>query len=291
MAVSKQEVDMDTEITASALERIDWNEEWKKAQLRASYRKRRSDSTGFWNLKAKRYDHMENKGNERAEQAIDRMGIDGNTSVIDIGCGPGTVSIPLARVAGIVTAVDPASGMIASLQEKASAEGLSNIRTINKRWEDVLIGTDLENHDVVVASYSLAMDDISSALEKMVDVSKTGVCLFWFAGKHSWGRALLWSKLFGESYVAGPDHIYLLNVLHQMDIHPNVEVTRRTHVQRFHSFDDAVQQWRENFPELTPDQDEIIREHVRSALQQEDGTFSSRTHIVTAMIWWKKETG
>ncbi len=280
---------MDTVITASALERIDWNEEWKKVQLRASSRKRRPDPTEFWNLKAKRYDQMENMGNERAERVIAGMGVDGNSSVIDIGCGPGTVSIPLARVARTVTAIDPASGMIASLQEKASAAGLSNIRTLNKRWEDVLIGADLEHHDVVVASYSLAMDDIRSALEKMDAVSKTGVCLFWFAGKHAWGRELLWSKLFGESYVAGPDHIYLLNVLYQMSIHPNVEVTRRTHEQRFHSFEDAVQQWRENFPKLTPEQDEIIREYVENVLQQEDGTYCSRTEIVTAMVWWRKE--
>ncbi len=282
---------MDTMITASALELIDWNEEWKRAQSRASFRKWRSDPTEFWNLKAKRYDQMENNGDERAEQTVNRMSVDGNTSVVDIGCGPGTVSIPIARIARTLTAIDPSSGMLDSLCAKASTQGLTNIRPINKKWEDTVLGDDLEAHDVVVASYSLAMDDIRAALEKMDAASTRGVCLFWFAGRQAWGRDLLWSNLFGESYVAGPDHIYLLNVLHQMGIHPNVEIGKRTHVQLFQGYEDALQHWRENFPVLTPEQDEIVREHVWTSMRQPDGTFCSRNHIVTAMVWWRKDSG
>jgi SAM-dependent methyltransferase len=232
---------------------------------------------------------MENSGDERAEQVISRLSVDDNTSVIDIGCGPGTVTIPLARVARTVTAIDPAHAMIRKLEESARSERLRNINTLNKKWEDIVFNQDLVAHDIVVASYSLIMEDIREALEKMNVLATQGVCLFWFAGRQTWGYDLLWLKLFGEPFVAGPSHIYLLNVLNQMGIYPNVEITRRTHVQRFASFDEAVQNWRENFPQITIEQDQIIREHVSNSLQDEDGTYSSRSNVTTAMIWWRND--
>lgn len=281
---------MDTRASKSPVEHIDWNEAWRTAQQNHSMRKHRSNMTEFWNMKATRYDRMENMGANRAAQVIDRLKVDAETSIVDIGCGPGTLTIPMARVAGAVTAVDPAQAMLDRLREKAAAEGLSNILTINKKWEEVQLGTDIGPHDVVVASYSLIMEDIRAALSKMNAAARRGVCLFWFAGRPTWGHEALWPKLFGETFVPGPDYIYLVNVLYQMGIHPNIEVTQRTHEQRFLSMEDALDNWRENFPGLSPEQDTILRAHLEETLLPEKGAYCSRNDMKTAMIWWPKET-
>lgn len=275
--------------TLTAPEIINWNEEWKNARLRSSLGNRRAVAADFWNLKAKRYAQVEDGGAERAAQVVACLDVDGETSVMDIGCGPGTLSVPLAQKARTVTAIDPAREMISLLLEKGQKAGLSNIVPVNKRWEDILVGSDLEPHDVVVASYSLLMEDIREALFKMNAAAKRGVCLFWFTGEDTWGYAALWLKLFGERFVSGPDYRYLLNVLYQMGIHPNVELTRRTHLQRFSSLEDAVINWQENLGTVKPEHAALISKHLGQTLFCEDGKYCSRLDLRTAMIWWRKE--
>jgi ubiquinone/menaquinone biosynthesis C-methylase UbiE len=51
--------------------------------------------------------------------------------VMDLGCGPGTLTVPFAAVAGEVVAMDPDPGMIAEGRRQALAAGLANIE-----WRD-----------------------------------------------------------------------------------------------------------------------------------------------------------
>jgi ubiquinone/menaquinone biosynthesis C-methylase UbiE len=57
----------------------------------------------------------------------DLVGLDRSSTVIDIGCGTGQLTIPLAERAGTVIAVDPLDGMLAAGRARALAHGLTNI--------------------------------------------------------------------------------------------------------------------------------------------------------------------
>lgn len=57
----------------------------------------------------------------------DRLGLDGSQTVVDIGCGPGTLSLPIAQRAARVIAVDPVPGMLATGERRARATGVTNI--------------------------------------------------------------------------------------------------------------------------------------------------------------------
>ena len=50
-----------------------------------------------------------------------------HTRLADLGCGPGTASIPLARRAGTVLALDPSAEMLQAARAAAHGAGLSNI--------------------------------------------------------------------------------------------------------------------------------------------------------------------
>src|SRR5262249_8074014 len=53
--------------------------------------------------------------------------------VMDIGCGPGRVTIPLARAVGPggeVIALDVQAGMLAKVAEKVATEGIANVRLL-----------------------------------------------------------------------------------------------------------------------------------------------------------------
>ncbi|MGH0038295.1 MAG: class I SAM-dependent methyltransferase [Myxococcota bacterium] len=69
---------------------------------------------------------------QRPEAVIDRVGIDPDTVVADIGAGTGYFAVRLARrvPAGKVLAVDVEPDMIRYLDERAVKEGLSNLTAV-----------------------------------------------------------------------------------------------------------------------------------------------------------------
>lgn len=51
-------------------------------------------------------------------------------NMLDVGCGTGLVTLPFAKKASQITALDTSSGMLEVLEKKAAAEKLSNITTL-----------------------------------------------------------------------------------------------------------------------------------------------------------------
>ena len=267
---------------------LDWNRMWMEATENASLRKRRGDMTEFWNKRARRYNESL-KHNDRYIQMISKLDIDYECTVLDIGAGPGTLTIPLAKIVKHVTVVEPSSGMLACLRENATNAGLTNITCINRTWEDATPGVDIDEYDVVIASYSLAMLDMKAALSNMNSVAKRSVYLFTFAGDRVWDYNELWPKLYGEKFRAAPDYIYLCNILYGMGIYANVEITDTEYKERFATMDEAVEQWMDNLDATTPEAEEIIRSHLSENLVQEDGAFWLKHEMKGAMIHWSTD--
>jgi precorrin-6B methylase 2 len=67
----------------------------------------------------------------RSEEVVRQLAPRPGARVIDIGCGPGRVTIPLARAVGPggeVIALDVQAAMLAKVAEKAETERIANIR-------------------------------------------------------------------------------------------------------------------------------------------------------------------
>src|SRR5580698_10587541 len=64
---------------------------------------------------------------EAIAHVVQTFELGGSDRVLDLGCGPGTLTIPFARIAREVLAMDPDPGMIAEGRQQAAAAGLSNI--------------------------------------------------------------------------------------------------------------------------------------------------------------------
>jgi ubiquinone/menaquinone biosynthesis C-methylase UbiE len=69
----------------------------------------------------------------KASEIVARLGLEPGMRVLDAGCGPGRVTIPLARAVGAsgrVTAMDIQPGMLGRVREKQLAAGLGNIECL-----------------------------------------------------------------------------------------------------------------------------------------------------------------
>ncbi len=66
----------------------------------------------------------------RAQTIVEQLGLEPGMAVLDAGCGPGRLTIPIARKvggSGRVVAMDLQEGMLARTRQKALSESLSNI--------------------------------------------------------------------------------------------------------------------------------------------------------------------
>jgi SAM-dependent methyltransferase len=67
---------------------------------------------------------------EFSEAGLARLSYDRHSKAIDIACGPGTTTIPLARNVAHVTCVDFSAAMLAELRDAATAESVTNVEII-----------------------------------------------------------------------------------------------------------------------------------------------------------------
>ncbi|PKL55702.1 MAG: hypothetical protein CVV35_08570 [Methanomicrobiales archaeon HGW-Methanomicrobiales-6] len=141
----------------------DWNEVWKTRLALNRSTPAFREGADLWSGReqARRYaDRSEAGRHARVAEALADLAVAPGDRVLDIGSGPGTLALPLARAGASVTAVDPAEGMLAALRAAAKRERITDITTFPGLWEEINPDRDLDPpYDRVVASFSLGMPD------------------------------------------------------------------------------------------------------------------------------------
>jgi SAM-dependent methyltransferase len=127
----------------------------------------------------------------RSEQVVRQLAPRPGARVIDIGCGPGRVTLPLARAVGPggeVIALDVQAAMLAKVAEKAEAEHIANIR---------LMQSDVRSAKIDDGSLDAAV--MVTALGEIPDAPKV---LPWiFSALKPGGRLLVAETIFDPHFV------------------------------------------------------------------------------------------
>jgi SAM-dependent methyltransferase len=273
----------------------DWNEIWKTRQSLHESSKHFDDPSHNWNRRenAERYDYTSrSEYDDRVMTTIGGMDITKNSRVLDIGAGPGTLAIPLAPRVKEITAIEPGEGMVAILNERMRKEGITNVTTIQKRWEDIDPASDLDGqYDVVIASLSLTMEDIRMALQKMNAASRDSVYLFWFVDMPFWERmyADLWKPLHGSEYHPGPKADCLFGVLYQLGIYANVEMLPLKKEYRFTTLDEMTAFFRRRFNVMTEEQERVMADYLKPLIWTIGPEIVISGDSTFAKIWWRKD--
>src|SRR5260221_1616375 len=72
-----------------------------------------------------------------AEAFEKALGLDGRGRLLDVGCGPGTVTLPLSDLFQDVVGLDADAGMIREARRLASERGVVNAHWVHRRAEDL----------------------------------------------------------------------------------------------------------------------------------------------------------
>ena len=207
---------------------------------------------------------------EDGVKRVNAMKITSQMSVLDIGSGPGILAIPLAKAGCQVTAVEPSAAMRQLLQKHMEEEGITNIRILPYAWEE-LPEKSLESYDVIIASYSLMMNDFKEAVKKMNRHAKKIVELYWFAGETSWekDRRVLEERLHRKNKKnIAPKIDCFYQSLYEMGIYSNITMLEHTKFDReYKNFEDAVSDMSVRY-EIADSEEEVLREYLKERLEK-----------------------
>lgn len=152
--------------------RINWRDAWKKMR---SERIRKLGVTYDKDFQIKSAEDFSDRYKwndyESGREVVNILGniLNKDFEVLEIGPGPGTLTIPLSEKVRKITCVEASKANLQILKENLKEKKIKNFELINEYWEKVKI----ENgFDLVVCSHFLWMvEDIEKHLERMEQFS------------------------------------------------------------------------------------------------------------------------
>jgi SAM-dependent methyltransferase len=245
-------------------------------------------SREFWQCRADEFsEYAATTG--YAEQFIALMKVHPDWSVLDMGCGGGTLSVPLAPMVRTITAVDFSTNMLDIVQRRCKAKGIENVRTINCSWEDDWDGAGIGVHDIAIASRSLMGDDFKALITKLSNAARRAVYISMMVGSGPFDKPLFEST--GRTFDMGKDYIFYYDLLHEMGIWANVAFCREDHASIWGSHEEALDDQRWMFHCLTKDEEDRVRTYLQKNLKETNGRFALPYDRICywAVMWWNKE--
>lgn len=261
----------------------DWNQLWQQARRAKSWKsKKKAD----WDQRATAF-RKRNADSAFAKLFIKKMRPQAHWSVLDVGCGPGTLAIPLAPQVARITALDFSQAMLNQLTQRQQRHHISTITPVQASWQDDWQQLAIPPHDVCLAARSLAVDDLRAALEKLCAWATKKVFIADRVGAGPFDPDLF--AALGRPFEPGPDFIYTVNILFQMGIHPHLDYLEFDQQRSFATRADARQGWSWMIDKIQPDEEMALDTYLDERLTtNEDGTvtFTRRQPARWAFISW-----
>ncbi|HFQ80173.1 MAG TPA: class I SAM-dependent methyltransferase [Desulfobacterales bacterium] len=266
---------------------IDWNRMWQEARRRKTWQRKTSED---WNKRAAGFARR-HKNSVYVKEFLNRLPLSAGMSVLDMGCGPGTLTIPLAPKVREITAVDFSPGMLEILTAKAAEGNLNNITTRQGAWEDDWQALGLGRYDLIIASRSLAVDDLKGALDKLRRAARGWVFIGDRVGSGPFDPAMF--AAIGRPFHPGPDYIYTINILYQMGIHARLDFIDLPPAHSYKTREEAISSWAWMFHDLTATENDKLNRHLSERLTKNNhGHWCLRDEVCPswALISWRQTT-
>ena len=264
---------------------IDWNEMWQQCCQQKSWPKKDKSA---WDKRAASYAKRQ-VGGGYARKFIKMLAPETNWTVLDVGCGPGTIALPLARQVKKITALDFSGEMLNELNKRLAAEKIINVETRQLSWTDDWQAAGIQPHDITLASRSMSVTDLGHALEKLNNWAEKKVFISDRVGSGPFDPDLF--QALGRPFDPGPDYIFTINILYRMGIHPRVDYILFPQEKLFKNREEAILGCLWMAEELTEEEKPRLEKYVDERLRQNPDnsvTLTRRTPIKWAIISWDK---
>lgn len=241
-----------------------------------------------WDDYADMYNEMTGMETASTLNLLSNLPITKDDSVLDVGCGPARLSVPLAELAKSVSALDPFAKMLEYAKKNAKEAGVKNINFIQKDWSDEQSLKDLPKHDIVLASRSVGLFDI----KKLCRFAKKYVVMtsflmdypslktFWqdfLKGIKDENEAGLSDRRFGYNFI--------FNIVYDMGANPNLKIIDTIFERDLASLEEAFSYFR-FVGEIAPQKEEIYKQNVEKYLIKTNDGYKFKRETKSYLILW-----
>jgi len=119
---------------------VSWENAWKEMRQEKMRKPKISYDHEFFKKSAKDFSkRIKLNDYEFGRKTTEMLAevIDDNFEVLEIGTGPGTLTIPLAKKVKKITGIEFAERNIKNLKLNLKENNLSNVEIVNKKWEEI----------------------------------------------------------------------------------------------------------------------------------------------------------
>ena len=261
------------------LKQIDFTELYMQQMEQSTFK---SKSSSDWDKKAKNMS-INVQNSVYTKEFIEKIDFSNCKSLLDIGCGPGTIALNVASRLETVYALDYSHLMLNCVEDVCKSNSIFNVKTIHKSWYDNW--NDVPNADIVVASRSMEVTNIKEAILKLNSKANKRIYLTTKVGGSFVDKEIL-NQLKREIYPK-PDYIYLLNILHDMGIYAKVDFIKSEN-NKLSSFsaDEFVEKISWSLGALDIGEEKILKDYFETTYKFQNNP----NYIVWAFISWEKHT-
>lgn len=234
---------------------LDWNELWcARAKCGEGL-----ENEGYWDKRPRRFSSTCVRSGY-ADEFLMRAGVRAGETVIGMGCGTGSLALPLAHEGVYVVACDLSGGMLSKLREQAQADGVADNLDIRKMswldsWDDLPIA------DAFFASRSLFSRDLRQTLLKMEAHTRRRICVT-VDTSFSPGHDHEMLKASGRPEPAESEATYIVNLLLEMGRMPELSYILHNRL----VFGESLEEVRANFERedgpFTPQESALLDAHI-----------------------------
>lgn len=250
-----------------------------------------------WDDHATMYSKMAAMEAEYTEHQVNAFGCAPTDTVLDIGCGPGRITVPMARRAASVTALDNSGPMLDACRANCEAAGVANVRTLQLSWHDAVAGENVALHDIVVCSRTVALSD----LERVSTFARKRVAMIVWANAPSIPPIL--DRLFEGAQdrpLGGPRgrpvdrrlaYNVSYNLVYDLGYEPNLAIVPDGFSRTFGSAEEQYSYLRDLRPmKAGAEAEAAFRANVdRFTTVNADGSRTFRVETRSVVMWWDVE--
>ncbi len=138
-----------------------------------------------------------------------------DADLVDVGCGGGRLSVPLARYCRNVTAIDPSPAMLMELRSHLSDRGIGNINVVESTWED---WPERATDVVLIAHLLYSVHPVGGFLAKAGRVARRRVVVLLSTVQPIAYFHPLWEVAHGEKRIESPGANEFAALLRSWDI-------------------------------------------------------------------------
>ncbi len=263
-----------------------------RARERSSFSTRgaKKQGTTFWDERAAWFNQNTKGDTFEPEMLISKVNVTPDTTILDIGAGTGRFSVYLAPRARHVTAVDHSPEMLKYLRDNAAEAGVTNITTLQASVEELAINGNVKPHDIVIAAYSLDVNDMGDSLVKIDALAIEHAFIFTWVKRTFWDMENLWPLVHsGEKFVPCPGHDYIIKILNEMGIHPKLETFWKEKDKIFQSWDAALRDVKEFIGIEGNEKDALLLGYLKDHLAERGENIVHHGTTERVMLWWDKK--